>query len=125
MKGVHLKPVGHSRADPDGEKIQLLCTDARQTAEETGYMVLSVPLRQVAEIIADGIEGLNLIGLHHLHDVHLGTALLADPLTFGVDDDTVQCLLGQHTPDGLLTTRQGKEFDLSAQLIETEEVVVF
>ena len=87
-------------------------------------MVLSVPLRQVAEIIADGIVGFNLIRLHHLHDVRLGAALLADPLTFGVDDDTIQCLLGQRPPDGSVIRRQGYEFHLPAQFVEAEAVVV-
>ena len=36
VKRVHLKPVGHSRAQPDGEVVHLLRAEAWQTTEELG-----------------------------------------------------------------------------------------
>ena len=75
-------------------------------------MVLSVPLGQMREIILDGIERLDLVRLHQLDDVRLWTALLADLLTLGADDDGVQRLLSQHLPDGLIVRRQGYTLEL-------------
>ena len=88
-------------------------------------MVLSVPLGQMREIILDGIERLDLVRLHQLDDVRLWTALLADLLTLGADDDRVQRLLRQHLPDGLVVRRQGYTLYLPAQFVEAEEVIVF
>ena len=36
VKRVHLKPMGHSRTQPDGEVVHLLRTEAWQTTEELG-----------------------------------------------------------------------------------------
>ena len=56
MQGVHLEPVGYHRAQPDNEETMLLRADAGQSAEETGNVVLSVPLGQMFQIVANGIE---------------------------------------------------------------------
>ena len=88
-------------------------------------MVLSVPLGQMREIILDGIERLDLVRLHQLDDVRLWTALLANLLTLGADDDRVQRLLRQHMPDGLVVRRQGYILYLPAQFVEAEELIVF
>ncbi len=61
MQRVHLEPVGNRREEPSREERLLLAAHARQAAEETDDVVLSVPLGQVAEIILDGIEGRHLV----------------------------------------------------------------
>ena len=55
VKRVHLQPMGHCRAQPDGKIRRLLGADAGQSAKETSHMVLSVPLGQVVEVVADGV----------------------------------------------------------------------
>ena len=57
---THLQPVGHSRTQPDGEKMMLLCREAGQSREETSHVVLSVPLWQTVEELADGVIRANL-----------------------------------------------------------------
>ncbi len=87
-------------------------------------MVLSVPLRQMREIILDGVELHDLVRFNQLDDVCLGTTLLADLLTFGSNDDAVQRLLGPHSPFRLVIGRQGNKLDFPTQLVEAEEVIV-
>ena len=89
VKRIHLKPVGHSRAQPDGEIVHLLRTEAWQTTEELGQMVLSIPLRQAVDKLANGIVKPDLLRMDILHNVRLWTALLAHTLALGTDDDTV------------------------------------
>ena len=55
VQRVHLQPVGHSRTNPDGQERQVLRGESWQTAEELCHVVLSVPLRQLREVIGDGV----------------------------------------------------------------------
>ena len=89
VKCVHLKPVGHSRAQPDGEVVHLLRTEAWQTTEELGYMILSIPLRQAVDKLTNGVVDIDLLRMDILHNVRLWTALLAHTLALGTDDNTV------------------------------------
>ena len=73
----------------------LFGTKTGQTAEQTGHVVLTVPLGQTVEKHLDGIEDRNLVGLQELCDLRLRAALLQYMFPLGVDDNTVQRLLGQ------------------------------
>ena len=84
VKLVHLKPVGHDGAQPDGQKPLLFRSDARQAVEELGDMVLSVPFGQIRQIVADGIISLHILRMHKLHDLRLRTAFLAHLLLLGL-----------------------------------------
>ena len=95
VKHVQLEPMGCHRTEPDGKEGMLFGTEAGQTAEQTGHMVLTVPLGQTVEEHLDGIEDRNLVGLKKLRDLRLRTALFQHMLPLGVDDNTVQRLLGQ------------------------------
>ena len=43
VQHIHLQPMGHGRAEPDGEIVKLLRTDARYATKYPGDMVLSIP----------------------------------------------------------------------------------
>ena len=60
-------------------------------------MVLAVPLGQVRQVVIDGIERHDLLGVDVLLDVRPGTLSLADVLALGLEDDAVQRLLRQRT----------------------------
>ena len=55
MQRVHLQPVGHCRAQPDGEEGMLFGGDARQSGEELCHMVLSVPFGQTVEVLLNRV----------------------------------------------------------------------
>ena len=58
-------------------------------------MVLSVPFGQLVQIVADGVVGVDLLGIDILLDVALRTAFLENILALGLDEDAVQCTLCQ------------------------------
>ena len=89
VQHVHLEPMGYGRAEPDGEIVQLLGTDTRDSAEETGHVVLSVPLGQAVEVVLNRIVLRHLLRSHPLGDLRLRTALLKNLLTLGTNHDTV------------------------------------
>ena len=93
---VQLQPVGHRRAHPDSQEVQLLRADAWQSREEFGHVVLAVPLGQAIQVVLDGIECLHLLRVDVLLDVALRTALLEHVLSLGLNHYAVQRLLRQH-----------------------------
>ena len=105
MKLIHLKPMGHNGAQPDGQEPLLLRSDARQTVEELGDMVLSVPFGQMRQIVANGIISRHILRMHKLHNLRLRTAFLAPLLFLGPADDTVEGLLSQWTKIRLIVCR--------------------
>ena len=68
----------------------------------------------MTQVVANGIERLDLVRLNQLDDVRLGTALLADLLTLGSDDDRVERLRSEHTPVRFVVRRQGYKLYLPA-----------
>ena len=102
VDGVHLQPVGHNRPQPRGQIAHQLRVHPRQAVEESSHVVLAVPSRQVLQIVGDGVEGVNLIGVDILHDVRLWRAVLTESVTLCADDDSVESRLSQRFPLRLL-----------------------
>ena len=125
VQGVHLQPMGHTGTQPDAEKILLFCADTRQATEQLRYMVLSVPLGQVVEIIANGVIRANLFRMNKLHDIRLWIGTLADVLALGTKDNAVQRFLRQRTENRFLPFgRLSRKLHLPVQLVATEQVVL-
>ena len=95
VQHIHLHPVGNSRSQPDGQIVQLLRADARQTAEDTGHVVLSVPLRQTFQECLHGIVFRHLFRLHIVGYLRLWATLLQHVLALGSDHDALQGCLRQ------------------------------
>ena len=93
-------------------------------------MVLSVPLGQVVEVVANGVIRAYLFRLHKVLNVRLRIAALAHILALGSDDDAFQGTLRQRTPccivvgNCFIYSRLGYKLHLPVQLIETEKVVL-
>ena len=125
VKSVHLKPMGHSRTEPDAKISQLLGSDSRQSFKEFRHMVLSVPLWQRVQVVANGVIRAYLFRINKLHDVTLRIMPLADILALGTMDNAVLGLLGQRTEIRQLTVRRlCGELHLTVQLVATEAVVL-
>ena len=93
VQGVHLQPMGNGRTQPNGEKIHLLSTDARQTPEETSHMIVSVPFWQRLQEVLDGVEVRDFLRLYIFYYVRLRIAL-NDLLNLSTDDDAIERLRG-------------------------------
>ena len=123
MQRIHLQPVGHCRAQPDGEEGMLFGGDARQSGEELSHMVLSVPFGQTVEVLLNRVMVAYLFRVNQLLNLRLGITLFADVLTSGANHDTVQRLLSEHPVLGLFCRKGGKLY-LSAQHIATKQVIL-
>ena len=97
-------------------------------------MVLSVPLRQVAQVVADGIVCWHILGVYKLHDFRLRTAFFAHLFLLGPANDTVKGFLRQRAPIvwrfllgifAILTGLLSGQLYLSVQHISAEQIVFF
>ena len=88
-------------------------------------MVLSIPLGQAVEIRLDGIERRHIIRIDNRLDVRLWILSLADVRAHRLEDDAVQRLLRQRTPDGFIgLSWLFRKLYLTVQHIATEQVLV-
>ena len=109
MQHIHLKPVGHRRAQPDCEIVQLLGSDAWNASEDFGYVVLSIPLRQSFEECLHRIVLRNLFRLHVLRNFRLRTSLLQNLFALGTNDDAVEGRRRQRTVLQICLIRGARE----------------
>lgn len=66
MQQIHMAPISHHRANPYTKKLQLFCGDTRKSTEQSGHMVLTILLRQMAEILVDRIIARHLFRVNIL-----------------------------------------------------------
>lgn len=54
MERIHLQPMGHNGSNPGGQKAVMLCAEAWDSTEEISHMVLTIPLREMAQKVLSG-----------------------------------------------------------------------
>ena len=124
MKHVHLQPVGHSRSQPDGEIVQLLGGDAWNTGKNLGYMVLSVPCRQIVQKILYRIILRHFLRFHILLNLRLRVPLFQHLFALGTNHDAFKGRLRQRTIITLrIATWLCRELYLSVEDVSSETVV--
>ena len=88
-------------------------------------MVLAVPLGQMRQVVIDGIERHDLLGVDVLLDVRFRIFAIADVLALSLEHDAVQRLLRQNSEHSFLAlSRLFRKFHLSVQHVATEQVTI-
>ena len=131
VQGVHLQPVGNSRAQPYGEERRLLRAHAWQPAEQLGHMVMAVPLGKTLQKLLHGVEQRHFLRAHVQLDVCLWGVSLAYILAHSTQDDAVQRLLRKRAEGERSLVRDvvlrivlyGGEFQLAVEHVAAETIV--
>ena len=103
----------------------LLSRESWQTREKTSHVVLSVPLGQSFEELADGVIRANLFRTQQVLDVRFRITLFVGQLLSSSDDNTHLGFRCQLTILGLILGRQLSILNFSAQHVVAEEIIVF
>ena len=116
----------YNRPQPDRAPGELLGRDARKSAKEFCHMVLAVPLRQRIQVVANRIEGRDVVGANVLLNLLSWRLLASDASLLGLANDGVQHLSRNGLPHGFspIVGTDRSHFRLATQQVTTKLIIL-
>ncbi len=126
VQRVHTHPMSNDRPQPDRAPRELFGRDARQSAKEFCNMILAVPLWKRIQVVANRIEGRNVVGADVFLNLLSWRLLASDSRFLGLANNGVKHLSRNRLPLGfsLIFGTDRSHFRLATQEVTAKLIIL-